>query len=142
MSDPHAIVTELSENECWALLVAGEFGRFAVAIGSRPEIFPVNYRASDGSILIRTAEGTKLFGVGVNDEVAFEVDDYTATEAWSVIVRGRARVLESPAEIAEAERVQLRPWARTPKTRFIRVDAAEVTGRRFTFGSETELAYV
>jgi nitroimidazol reductase NimA-like FMN-containing flavoprotein (pyridoxamine 5'-phosphate oxidase superfamily) len=52
------------------------------------DIFPVNYTVDGESIVFRTAEGSKLTEVTINDEVLFEVDEYTATDAWSVVVRG------------------------------------------------------
>lgn len=142
MADPNALIAELSEDECWSLLVANEFGRLAVSIGDRPDIFPVNYHASDGSILFRTAEGTKLFGITVNHDVAFEIDDHAGADGWSVVVKGRARALETAADITEAEKAPLHPWTATVKRNFVRIDVSEVTGRRVTFGPEPESDYV
>ena len=36
MADERGLVRELSDDECWALLVEGEFGRLALSIGDRP----------------------------------------------------------------------------------------------------------
>ena len=142
MADPAAPLAELTEDECWALLVAGRFGRLAVSIGDQPEIFPINYHAADGSILFRTAEGTKLFGIVVNRSVAFEIDDYDAETGWSVVVKGTARVLATEAEISEAEAAPLTPWSATVKRNFVRIDVAEVSGRRLTFGPEPESSFI
>jgi len=138
MADDTAPIAELSEDECWALLVSRDFGRLATSISDQPDVFPVNYYASDGSILFRTAEGTKLFGLVVNRLVAFEIDDHDAETGWSVVVKGRARVLATEAEIAEAEAAPLNPWAATVKHNFVRIDVAEVTGRRLLFGPEPD----
>ncbi len=59
-----------------------------------------------------------------------------------VRVKGRAHVLSTSAEIGEAERVHLRPWTATQKLRYVRVNASEVTGRRFKFGPEPDHAVV
>ena len=53
-------MTILEENTCWELLRDAEVGRLAVSIGERPDIFPVNFVVDHGSIVFRTAEGTKL----------------------------------------------------------------------------------
>jgi uncharacterized protein len=47
---------------CWALLRSQEAGRLAVLIADRPEIFPINYVVDHGTVVFRTAEGTKLAG--------------------------------------------------------------------------------
>jgi hypothetical protein len=51
-------------------------------------------------------------------------------------------VLSSSAEIDEAERAHLRPWTATQKHRYVRVNASEITGRRFKFGPEPDHAIV
>ena len=138
MADEREPVKVLSDDECWALLVEKDFGRLAVSIGDQPEIFPINYTTVEGGVLLRTAEGTKLFGVTVNNRVAFEIDDYGATDGWSVVIKGRARALETAADIAEAEEASLVPWIPTVKRNFIRIDADQISGRRVTFGPEPE----
>ncbi len=138
MAEEREPVKVLTDDESWALLVEKDFGRLAVSIGDQPEIFPINYTTVEGGILMRTAEGTKLFGVTVNNRVAFEIDDFGPTDGWSVVVKGRARALESEAEIAEAEESSLVPWIPTVKRNFIRIDVDEISGRRVTFGPEPE----
>jgi uncharacterized protein len=138
MADDRELVRVLSEDECWALLVQGDFGRLALSIGDRPEIFPVNYAAVESGVLLRTAEGTKLFGVTVNQHVAFEIDDHTDTEGWSVVVKGRAHALETQAEISDAEQAPLVPWIPTVKRTFIRIEVEEISGRSVTFGPEPD----
>ena len=68
----------------------------------------------------------------------FEADyhDPPLTYGWSVIVKGRAHVLASNADILDAEEAPLRSWIATLKPLFVRVIAAEITGRRFKFGPE------
>jgi hypothetical protein len=68
--------------------------------------------------------------------VLFEADDHNVAEGWSVIVRGRAKVLRTDAEIAEAETAQLLPWTAIPKVHYVRVAPSEITGRHFRFGPE------
>jgi hypothetical protein len=98
----------------------------------------VNYVVQKRSVLFRTAEGTKLFGTVMNDQVLFEADDHNLVGGWSVIVRGTAEVLYGADDIHEAERAGLYPWIATQKLRFVRVTPEQITGRRFIFGPEPD----
>ena len=128
----------LSESECWSLLSAMALGRLVTTVEGQPEIFPVNFVVQRRTVLFRTAEGAKLFTVVMNKRVAFEADDHNVSEGWSVIVKGTARLLNTSAEIQEAERAQLLPWTATSKHRYVRVIPSVITGRRFRFGSEPD----
>ncbi|MHC9296760.1 pyridoxamine 5'-phosphate oxidase family protein [Mycobacterium sp. LTG2003] len=129
-------VSVLSEDESWRLLASVALGRFVTTIGTRLEIFPVNFVVQRRTVLFRTAEGTKLITAVMSDRVAFEADDHNIINGWSVIVRGTAELLESPEDIAAAERAQLLPWTATEKRRFVRITPQEISGRYFTFGSD------
>lgn len=131
-------VSVLSDKQAWDLLSSVSLGRLVTTFGGQLEIFPVNFVTQRGTVLFRTAEGTKLFTTVMNDRVLFEADDHTVGEGWSVIVRGTASVLTSHEEIHEAENAQLMPWVATEKLRFVRVTPTEVSGRRFTFGPEPD----
>ena len=131
-------VTVLSEDECWSLLSSMSLGRLVTILGGEPEIFPVNFVTQRRTLLFRTAQGTKLYSAVMSDRVAFEVDDHTVAEGWSVIVKGRAHVLSATAEILEAQDAQLLPWTPTLKPLYVRVIAMEITGRRFKFGPEPD----
>ena len=124
-------VQELSRDECRELLKRGELGRLATAAGGEPDIFPVNYYSDGDRILLRTAPGTKLLELTVHSAVAFETDGYTQDDAWSVVAHGRARQLDSQAEVDEADRLPLRPWIPTLKYRYIHIDVDALSGRRF-----------
>ncbi|TGD89290.1 pyridoxamine 5'-phosphate oxidase family protein [Mycolicibacterium sp. CH28] len=131
-------IAVLSDDESWDLLASVSLGRLVTNIGDQLEIFPVNFVTQNGTLLFRTAEGTKLFSTVMNDKVLFEVDDHTVAEGWSVVVRGTARVLVTADELHEADRAQLLPWVATEKLRFVRITPSEVSGRRFKFGPEPE----
>ena len=93
---------------------------------------PINYAVDDDRRLVfRTAEGSKLLGLTMNADVAFEIDEYTEDEARSVVVRGRARQLEGHEE-DETEQLPLRPWVDTAKFNVIAIEVDEITGRRFS----------
>jgi nitroimidazol reductase NimA-like FMN-containing flavoprotein (pyridoxamine 5'-phosphate oxidase superfamily) len=61
----------LSEHESWVLLSSVSLGRLATSVGEQPDIFPVNFVAQRHTILVRTAEGTKLAAAAANEQVAF-----------------------------------------------------------------------
>jgi nitroimidazol reductase NimA-like FMN-containing flavoprotein (pyridoxamine 5'-phosphate oxidase superfamily) len=128
-------VDELIDQDIWNLLGSVKMGRLATSVADQPEIFPVNFAVQQHTILLRTAEGTKLLHAILNGQVAFEADGYNVEEGWSVVVKGRAYVLGA-AEVAEAERGQVLPWTTTVKDRFIRIVPGEISGRRFRFGDE------
>ena len=80
-------------------------GRLVTILGGQPEIFPVNFVTQRPTVLFRTAQGTKLYSAVMTDTVAFEADYHDAelTYGWSVIVKGRARVLTASVDILDAE---------------------------------------
>ncbi|MEP6855940.1 MAG: pyridoxamine 5'-phosphate oxidase family protein [Pedococcus sp.] len=124
---------EIPRHECWALLRDAVVGRLATAIDGQPEIFPVNHVVDHGTVVIRTAAGTKLESAA-GHPVAFEVDGYDAEEgaAWSVVVKGPAREVSQMHEVLEVLALPLFPWHGSVKPHFLRVEADEVTGRRFS----------
>jgi len=123
----------LEPNECWALLRSAEVGRLAVSIMDRPDIFPINFLVDHGTVVFRTAEGTKLAAAVLGQAVAFEVDGYDAAagEAWSVVIKGSAIEMQRLFEVFEATELPLFPWLASPKPRFVRIEPESVTGRRF-----------
>ena len=134
-------ITAMSDDESWAQLSSRALGRLATSVDGHPDIFPVNYVVQHRTILIRTAEGTKLASATINQRVAFEADDHGTMQGWSVVVKGYAHVLSRSEDLAAAERAQVLPWTATPKRRFIRITPIEITGRWFQFGSEPEHIY-
>ena len=133
--DPVAVLTD---DACWHALAATTVGRLAIAVGDDIELFPVNYTSADQSILFRTAPGSKLLALSAHPSVAFEIDGFDASAAFSVVVRGRAERLESQQDIDAADLLPLSPWIPTLKYRWVRIVPAEVTGRVFRRDAEPE----
>jgi len=129
-------VRVLDDREAWDLLSSVSLGRLVTSVSGRIEIFPVNFATQDNRVLFRTAEGTKLFGTVMNDQVLFEADDHTVAEGWSVVIRGTARVLSTAEEIHAADRAQIMAWVPTEKLRYVRITPDEMSGRHFRFGPE------
>ena len=131
----HETTTEtLGSRDCWALLASARVGRLALNVDGRPEIFPVNHVVDHGTVVFRTAPGTKLAGVRGTTPVAFEVDglDLEAGVAWSVVLKGRAVRVSGRNQVLEAAALPIFPWHDTPKNSFVRLEADEVSGRRFS----------
>ncbi|WP_022873825.1 pyridoxamine 5'-phosphate oxidase family protein [Nesterenkonia alba] len=138
---PHdEAVLVLNTEQCWQLLEQVTFGRLVAVVDGRADIFPLNVVAdtADRSLVFRTAPGTKLAEVAINEDVLFEADAVLDGEAWSVVVRGTAQRLETSTEIAAAEALGLKPWVPTPKDHYVRIVPTEVTGRHFMLGEQPE----
>jgi uncharacterized protein len=131
-------VTVLGEDECWYLLASRTLGRLVTVEAGQPEIFPVNFVVQQRTVLFRTAEGRKLLSSVMTDRVAFEADDHDLEEGWSVVVKGRAEPMSDSADLDKAHRAQLLTWTPGAKEHYVRIVAAEITGRRFRFGTEPE----
>ena len=130
MTTADDLTQALDEAQSWQFLTEHRIGRLAIVIGGEPDIFPVNYVVDGRSIVFRTAEGSKLLGLTINDDVAFEIDEFGDEIAQSVVVRGRARRLEG-LEADATDQLPLRPWIDTAKFNVIAIDVDEVHGRRF-----------
>lgn len=131
-------ILPLDSTAVWELLGELPFGRLAVQAAGIVDIFPVNYVAKDRKLYFRTAQGTKLASLVVNNQVAFEVDHVVGDHVRSVVVHGRARRLETQAERETAEQLPLKPWAPTYKYHFVVIDVDSATGREFTMATEPD----
>jgi nitroimidazol reductase NimA-like FMN-containing flavoprotein (pyridoxamine 5'-phosphate oxidase superfamily) len=125
---------ELSVSQCWSLLRLESVGRIAVPVEEfGVDIFPVNFVVDGGSVVFRTAAGTKLTALTEAPRIAFEADgtDDERQLAWSVVLKGEARAVEHITEMFETFDLDLQPWDDARKPTFVRLRPAMVTGRRF-----------
>jgi len=126
-----AIVEELTSSQSWQLVRDAPMGRLAVVLGEGPEIFPVNHVVDHGSVVFRTAEGTKLQGA-VGRAVAYEVDGLDDSgRVWSVVVKGHAHEVRQLHDVIDVLGLALFPWQSGAKPHYVRIQAEQVTGRRF-----------
>lgn len=132
------VITHLSDDECWQRLAGHELGRLVTSVGGVLDIFPVNYTVDGRSIVFRTAEGSKLTELTINDQVLFEVDDHTHERAWSVVARGTASRLDTSAEVEAADALPLTPWIPTLKYNYVRIAVDTLSGRDFARGPEPD----
>lgn len=138
LHDPEGPLDELHESTSWMLLRSVDVGRIATATTTGGiEIFPVNHLVDQGSIVFRTAAGTKLSSALAATEVAFEADnaapraDRQDEDPWSVVVHGQAELIIRPGDIFEAFDLQVRPWHTSDKPYFVRIVPDRISGRRF-----------
>jgi len=132
---------ELDETECFDLLRNADIGRLAVQLpAGGVDIFPVNFVLHDGTVLLRTAGGTKLDSLKNEPTVAFEVDhfDYFEHSAWSVVIKGRAALVEDHDELFALLNVDIDTWHPERKPFFVRIRPASTTGRRFAIHRRVE----
>jgi nitroimidazol reductase NimA-like FMN-containing flavoprotein (pyridoxamine 5'-phosphate oxidase superfamily) len=134
--DPHGIEV-LDPDECLRRLEVASVARVGITADAMPVIVPVNIvvatlDAGRGrEIVIRTVDGTKLNAALHNAVVAVEIDhvDPVTHEGWSVLVRGRSRTIDDPAELERAQQLRLRPWASEGADRFIAIALSLISGR-------------
>ena len=131
-------VLELDDEQSWRLLEGTKHGRLVVSVAGEPDIFPVNYVTADRKIYLRTAPGNKLAQLTINSTVLFETDGILSEEAWSVVLRGKARVLSNSAELAAVEELGLKTWVPTLKDFYVEIEPTSVSGRHFEFGEQPE----
>ena len=123
----------LSTGECWQRLRSVAVGRIAfVDDRSGIEVFPVNFVVDHGTIVFRTAAGTKLSGVASSPDVVFEADGGgTAIErAWCVVIRATAQPIEVRDDIVDAFDLELSTWHASARPFFVRVVPTSVVGHQ------------
>ncbi len=125
-------VTRLTPAECRRLIAPGGVGRIGFSAASGQVIVPVNFAVLDGTVVIRTSEGTVIDAHG-EGPVAFEADhvDDALCQGWSVLVRGEAHHVRHPAELHRVqEEAVLWPWPGDDREVYLRIIPGQLTGRR------------
>ena len=70
----HSPVNAIPEDTCWQMLHDEEFGRLAFHLADEVHLVPINYAVDQfRRIVFRTDEGSKLLGLTMNADVAFEI---------------------------------------------------------------------
>ncbi len=123
-------VEVLPPGRCWALLRESDVGRLAVVVGGHPEIFPITYAVDHGSVVFRSAGGTKL-DAALDQPVALEADavDRERGTAWSVVVHGTAHRVRGLHDELDAMTLPLEPHHPGPKPHLVRIEVDRITGR-------------
>jgi uncharacterized protein len=124
------VLVTLPEEQAWEFLRTHQLGRLAYHLVGEVHIAPVNYAVTGSRVVFRTAPGSKLLGVVMNDDVAFEVDEVGDDRATSVVARGRAALLRD-READEVQSLPLHSWVPTDKDEVVAIDVREISGRSF-----------
>lgn len=124
---------ELDHVEATQLLETHGIGRVAFCGEAGPEIYPVNYSVDGQAIYFRTTPYSRL-GTHIDGrDVAFEIDhlNWASRQGWSVVVKGRAEIVDDPEEIARLRelRHEPEPWAPGLRRLYVRIPRKEITGR-------------
>lgn len=131
--EEEVVITTLTDEQCWELLESQSIGRLAFHMSGEVHIVPINYVTEDRKALIfRTAEGNKLLGLHMCDDVAFEVDEIREDSGSSVVLRGHAATVPM-SEDGIADDLGLRPWVPTDKFNVVRISVTQLSGRLFAF---------
>ncbi|MDJ0315597.1 MULTISPECIES: pyridoxamine 5'-phosphate oxidase family protein [Arthrobacter] len=136
----HAHTEELPAHECWDLLRGVSVGRLGLWVEDHPDIFPINFAVDHGTLVFRTAPGTKLSAALGDTAVALEADGVDAISgvAWSVVIKGMCTLISSTEEVLDSFSIMLFPWHSGSKNAFLRITPSSITGRRFTVAAPGE----
>jgi len=127
----NASFVTLSQEDCRERLAGASVGRVAFCTPQGPTIYPVNVGVVDGDVVFRTAPYTGLGTQVGGKQVALEVDELDPADAsgWSVVVHGEAVRVDDPDEVARLRRTLPEPWAPGQRSLFVRIVAAQISGR-------------
>lgn len=126
----HPSLEILTMEQCEAHLAAGGVGRVVFTTERGPVAIPVNFEFTEGQIVIST-DLRKAALLATLSVVAFEVDrvDDAMSEGWSVLVSGRARVVDEPEEFRRLSSLDLEAWAGGDRHSLVCITPTETTGR-------------
>ncbi|WP_298460905.1 pyridoxamine 5'-phosphate oxidase family protein [uncultured Cellulomonas sp.] len=124
------VVVVLDPEASWDFLRTQQVGRLAYHLLGEVHIVPLNFAVTGGRIVFRTAPGSKLLGIVMDQDVAFEADQYDLDVATSVVVRGVANLL-ADREADEVRALPVQSWLRTDKDEVVAIDVREISGRTF-----------
>ncbi|MHB1516891.1 MAG: pyridoxamine 5'-phosphate oxidase family protein [Acidimicrobiales bacterium] len=128
---PNPALTPLGREQCRDYLALGGVGRVVFDSDRGPSALPLNFELLDDELIVRTSASTAEQLVH-SRIVGFEVDriDDATSEGWSVLVTGRARVVEDRAELSRIDELGLEPWAGGQRETFVSIESEQVSGRR------------
>lgn len=124
-------MSELSREECIALLGTAVIGRFVLTVGALPAVVPVTF-ALDGDVAVCCTSGTSRLARSAGGAVlALQADDIDVVtrSGWSVVATGVADVVRDPAEVHRLACL-VDPWITGQLDVAIRLPLTVLTGRR------------
>ena len=134
MITPPRRMRELTTRRSLRLLGSVSLGRIAFTANAMPAIRPVNHILDGGDIIIRSHVGAAILTTH-GQIVCYEADafDPNTCLGWSVVVLGKARVIEDPSD-AERYSHLVRPWVDQHMDYVIRLHPQTITGYEIVRG--------
>lgn len=127
-SDP---ITRVTESESWQLLHHAQIGRIASARHGDPDIFPVSFVVHDSTVFFRTAADSRLRIEADGKPVAFECAGQSGADAWSVVLLGSLRTLDTADDKDLLDQLPILDFAPDKPYVWMQVTPTSVRGRRF-----------
>jgi redox-sensitive bicupin YhaK (pirin superfamily) len=124
-------VEDLDAEQCWQLLATETMGRLATATDRGVRIWPVNFAVHERTVIFRSDPGSKVWDIAVHPNVSFEIDGVEGDQNWSVVVTGRASVVDDALDGPRLEPDALLTVNPGPKRMLLQITPNSVTGRRF-----------
>ena len=128
---PNSKARTLTEEECWELTKNTFFARLAVIENGDVFITPINILPHEGKVYFRTAIGSKLLNLHMNQKVTLQFDHTDESSAYSVNILGNARLLTDHQEIEAASNLGMVSWIKSDKPFIVEITPRKYTGRSF-----------
>lgn len=124
----HRRIRQLTTDQSWCLLGTVPLGRIAFTANAMPEIRPVIHIVENDDLIIRSRMVAAIHDTG-GQVVSYEADTLNADArlGWSVIVLGRAHLVQDPAEVERYHQI-LTAWVDPSIDYVIRVRPENITG--------------
>jgi uncharacterized protein len=115
--------------QSWDLLRTSDLARVAVLLDGQLEVFPVTYTADHDQLVFHAQEGAPLRALLDGAQAVFEADGRHGHLAWSIVVTGRASLLDQPTDPAEFAELRKRVSPVRRLDREVVLTPDSVTGR-------------
>jgi len=132
MTDPDG-PQQLDEAECRRLLLQVNVGRVALSIKAMPVVVPVNFGLLPDALVVCSSLNASFPAACDRAIVAFQADgtEVETTVGWSVLVQGRASLVDPAVTLDPDAWLSIPPWGDTmPGGAAVRIRLDRVTGHR------------
>ena len=137
----HAILRTLTQEQCEAHLESGGVGRIVYATERGPVALPVNFAYQSGYVVFSTNE-SMASAIRSERVVGFEVDriDDAMSGGWSVMVTGRAQLVEQADDRKRLDSLHVKAWAGGERDTMVRIEPEALSGRVIVQGAVADRA--
>jgi nitroimidazol reductase NimA-like FMN-containing flavoprotein (pyridoxamine 5'-phosphate oxidase superfamily) len=109
------VIDEMTQEECFALLLRTQVARLACARNNQPYIVPIHVDFEDGYLYGFATAGQKIEWMRQNPLVCVEIDELATQTNWvSVVVMGSYEELPPTEESADARMIAERLFQKHP----------------------------